>query len=123
MNSIILKFENDLNSYFKNFLIQISNKHKIHTILDEWKTFSENITDGKTTSSIEPIVIEKSKTVVTPTKTEDPNSLGSIFNVLKNLPTGGNESKSLYVEGTFKFPKKREIADKVFKLSGYVSQN
>ena len=65
MNSIILKFENDLNSYFKNFLIQISNKHKIHTILDEWETFSENITDGKTTSSIAPIiVIEKSKTVV-----------------------------------------------------------
>jgi hypothetical protein len=53
---------------------------------------------------------------------EDPSSVGSIFNVLKNLPTGGKESASVYVEGTFKFPKKKEISNKVFKLSGYVSQ-
>ena len=67
MNSIILKFENDLDSYFKNFLIQISNKHKIHTILDEWETFSKNITDGKTITAAPAPVIEKVKTAIVET--------------------------------------------------------
>lgn len=48
-------------------------------------------------------------------------SAGTIFDVLKNMPSGGKESDSLFVEGTFKFPKRKEISSKVFKLSGYIS--
>jgi hypothetical protein len=67
--------------------------------------------------------VEQPKTVSASNKNEDLSSVGSIFNVLKNLPSGGKDNASLYVEGTFKFPKKKELSDKVFKLSGYVSQN
>lgn len=48
-------------------------------------------------------------------------SVGSIFDILKNLPSGGKESESIFVEGNFKFPKRKEINDRVFKLSGYIS--
>ncbi|ELA41567.1 uncharacterized protein VICG_01431 [Vittaforma corneae ATCC 50505] len=64
--------------------------------------------------------------IKTPASTKSANvdtstSVGSIFDILKNLPSGGKESESVFVEGSFKFPKKKEINDKVFKLSGYIS--
>jgi len=49
-------------------------------------------------------------------------SAGAIFDVLKNMPSGGKESDCLFVEGNFKFPKQKEISTKVFKLSGYISR-
>ena len=67
MNGIILNFENELNSYFKIFLVQLSNKHKIDTILDEWETFSKNITtvdDNKITNQKD-VVKPKSSPAVT----------------------------------------------------------
>lgn len=59
----------------------------------------------------------------TTTSSNDDTSIGSIFNILKNMPSGGKESESLYVEGTFKFPKKPELKRKVLKLNGYISEN
>lgn len=63
------------------------------------------------------------KAVVTSKKntTNDSGSLGSIFNVLKGMPFGGKDNESLYVEGTFKFPKKKDLKNQTFKMSGYVS--
>lgn len=57
------------------------------------------------------------------TSTDAGSSMGSIFDVLRNLPSGGNQSESVFVEGTFKFPKEKEMKKKVFKLSGYIASN
>lgn len=52
---------------------------------------------------------------------ESANSLGSIFNVLKDMPYGGKSSESIYIEGTFNFPKKKSLSRKSFKMNGYIS--
>lgn len=64
---------------------------------------------------------EKVSTSTKQGEAESGNSLGSIFNVLKDMPYGGKDSESLYIEGTFRFPKKKSLSNKSFKMNGYIS--
>lgn len=64
---------------------------------------------------------EKTSTSTKKEEAESGNSLGSIFNVLKDMPYGGKDSENLYIEGTFRFPKKKSLNSKSFKMSGYIS--
>ncbi|KAM0680696.1 hypothetical protein GINT2_000966 [Glugoides intestinalis] len=90
------------------------------------KSIASSTAKNSTVSTVNKESKTKSSSAPTSSKTassDDDASIGSIFNILKNMPSGGKENESLYVEGTFKFPKKPELKRKVLKLNGYISEN
>ncbi len=64
---------------------------------------------------------QKSSTQKKSSSVSSSTTVGSIFDILKNLPAGGKESEPLFIEGNIKFPKQKEISRNVYKLSGYIS--
>lgn len=93
---------------------------------DNKSVSKESIQPKKTTKDVKDDKIVKSSSVKVSTSsqkasTKNDGSLGSIFNVLKTMPFGGTENKSLYVEGNFKFPKEKELKSQIYKMSGYIS--
>lgn len=85
------------------------------------KTQSITSTASKGDAFAKKSSVSKAPTAVNKTISASSTTPGSIFDILKNLPSGGKENESIFVEGSFKFPKKKDISNKVFKLSGYVS--
>jgi len=79
--------------------------------------FAKQSSSSTTSSTKKP----SDKTSTTHKEVENSKSLGSIFHVLKGMPSGGKQSESLYVEGTFKFPKNKSLSSTTYKMSGYIS--
>lgn len=89
---------------------------------DAFAKQSSSSTSSPTTSSTTSSTKKSSdKTSTTRKEVENSKSLGSIFHVLKGMPSGGKQSESLYVEGTFKFPKNKSLNSTTYKMSGYIS--